>query len=55
MGLLIALSANDYNKEQHTRIQIKLNLKNLFSGDKQRDSLLKQIEETNTFRTISLL
>ena len=55
IGILIALSINNWNKERLKNIQIKTNLTSLLSAIEQDYDLLKQIEEINDFRTNSIL
>jgi len=55
IGILIALSINNWNEERLTKHQIKSNLTNLSSAIKQDYDLLKLIEDINDFRSNSVL
>lgn len=55
IGILIALSINNWNEERLERLLIKNNLINLSTAIKQDIDLLKDIEETNDFRYNSIL
>jgi len=54
-GILLALQVNNWNEERILRMQIKTNLLNLSSAISQDLELLNQIEESNEFRSISIL
>jgi hypothetical protein len=55
IGILIALSINNWNEERLVRHQIKTNLINLSVAIKQDFDLLNIIEESNDFRSNSIL
>ena len=55
IGILIALQINNWNEDRLLRHQMKANLTNLASAIKQDYDLLKTIEQSNEFRSISLL
>jgi len=55
IGILIALSINNWNEERLVNLQIKTNLINLSTAINQDLELLKEIEEVNDFRMNSIL
>ncbi|MCA6073792.1 DUF6090 family protein [Fulvivirga sedimenti] len=55
IGILIALQINNWNQDRLLRHQMKANLTNLASAIKQDYDLLKAIEESNDFRSNSLV
>jgi len=55
IGILIALSINNWNEERLVNLQIKTNLINLSTAINQDLELLKEIEEANDFRMNSIL